>query len=141
MSEYAREYLASQGPDYTEGDLLRIARGQQARELAASRNGPVVADTDVTVVCVWSDYRYGHRDPGIQALLERLPPRVYLLAAPDLPWQPDPLRENPDDRDQLFIRYRALLGSLPWPYAIVAGHGIARLESALTALDELIEAS
>ena len=34
----------------------------------------------------------------------------YFLCKPDIPWEPDPLRENPEDRERLFKLYeRGLL--------------------------------
>ena len=51
---------------------------------------------------------------------------LWLLCKPDLPWEPDPLRENPDDRERLFERYEELLDQLGKPYAVISGAGELR---------------
>ena len=63
----------------------------------------------------------------------------YLLLSPDLPFVPDPVRENPDLRLQLFDRYLALLRHYRLPYTIISGTGATRLQAALDAINNLIK--
>jgi hypothetical protein len=44
---------------------------------------------------------------------------VYLLCYPDLPWEPDPVRENPTIREYLFDWYEREVQALGVPYYIV----------------------
>jgi hypothetical protein len=69
----------------------------------------VIADTDLTVIQVWWEEKYGELDPWIAAQLERRSRRRYLLTLPDIPWEPDPMRESPHDRERLLVRYREIL--------------------------------
>jgi nicotinamide riboside kinase len=57
-----------------------------------------------------------------------------LLCSPDIPWEPDPLRENPHDRDRLFQVYLAMLEKLRKPYAIIAVGRRKRLKDAMRAI-------
>jgi nicotinamide riboside kinase len=45
----------------------------------------------------------------------------YFLCAPDIPWEPDPLRENPSDRDRLFEIYQRELVAFNRPFTILKG--------------------
>ena len=60
---------------------------------------------------------------------------AYLLCTPDLPWEPDPLRENGDRREYFFDWYKRELEELQAPYGIVSGTGEARLQCAISLLD------
>ena len=133
VDEYAREYFESRPPGRYDGsDLLAIAQAQQAAEARAvrlARPGQcVIADTDHTVVEIWWSERLGASTAPLDALRQRAPrPRAYLLCRPDLPWEPDPLRENPTDRDRLFQRYLALLLQRGERFRVVWGTGAERL--------------
>ena len=49
-----------------------------------------------------------------------------------MPWEKDNLRENPEDRDKIFIEYEAVLKRRKLNYKIIQGSLIERL---LTSLD------
>jgi nicotinamide riboside kinase len=137
VEEQARAWLAARGNRYEEADLVAIARCQWEAEAATrARAGDLVADTDLTVIRVWSEVRYGRCDDRILERLAERPPAHYLLPCPDLPWAPDPQRESPDpaEREALHERYRQLLEELGHPWAEVAGQDEARLASALDAV-------
>ncbi len=137
--EYSREYLHSIGRPYLEEDLVAVAEGQFRNEQRALQMGRpiVVCDTDLTVIRVWSEVRYGRLDHRIEELLRKQPPRIHLLTAPDLAWEPDPLRENPHDRAALFDRYEHVLKGMGSRFHVISGFGEARLQHALSALHEL----
>ena len=138
VPEVARRFLVGR-TGYEKEDVLAIARAQQAAERSAlERAGLVVADTDLTVIQVWWEEKYGALHPWIlRALVERTP-RRYLLAKPDLPWEFDPLRESPHDRPRLHERYRVLLQASAFPYHEVTGLGDERVNGALTQVQRWI---
>lgn len=137
VSEAARAYLHGR-TDYDRDDVLAIARAQLAAEQTALERAEtvVVADTDLTVIQVWWEEKYGDLDPWLVEALARRTPRRYLLPQPDLPWEFDPLRESPHDRERLHERYRALLAADPFPSAEIGGRGAARFEGARHAVAE-----
>jgi nicotinamide riboside kinase len=132
VAEAARIYLAGRS-GYTCADVLAIARQQQELEQQALAQGAplVVADTDLTVIQVWWEEKYGRLDPWLAEALRTRSPRRYLVMRPDLPWEPDPLRESPCDRDRLHARYLEILAADPFPFYEVSGHGLERLTRAL----------
>ena len=116
--EYAREYLEKLNSNYTQDDLLKIAKGQLQTE-----NGLQLLDTDLITLKIWSEYKYGSCDNWILTQIEKQKTenRFYLLCSPDIPWQADKQRENPNDREELFKIYKQELDDLEHTYFIVDG--------------------
>jgi nicotinamide riboside kinase len=135
VSEVARDYLAGRA-GYVRRDVLAIARAQAAAEQEALAGGArvVVADTDLSVIQVWWEEKYGTLDPWLVEALAARPPRRYLLTRPDIPWEPDPLRESPHDRERLHRRYLEVLAEGPFPFTEIGGLGPDRLRQALRSL-------
>lgn len=137
-AEYAREYVSQLNRPYTRDDVSAIARRQIEQEQAYEDlpdNRHVFFDTDLIITKVWFEYCY-HEVPLF--ITERLAGRffdLYLLCAPDLPWQYDPVREHGDDRDFFFDWYRREIEALGTPYAIVTGQGEKRLQNAIHAIN------
>jgi len=131
LPEYAREYLESIDRPYVENDLLQIAFGQKERENSVSFSRKLhFVDTSFEVLKVWSEWKYHRCDPIIQTYMDHHLPDLYLLMFPDLPWQEDPLRETPNDREALFEIYEALLKKTKVPYFIVLGTHQQRIDQA-----------
>ena len=137
VDEFSRSYLADK-PSYTEQDLLQIAKQQQQWEIDALVHTPskLVCDTDLLVIMIWSEVKYGQCDPWIIKTFEdeqsnQSTNRIYCLCDYQVPWQPDPLRENPDDRDELFDLYKAKLDFYSLNYCIAKGNPEERLQQVL----------
>ena len=131
LPEYAREYLKA--ADYSEQDVINIAKEQNARELdfiaAEPRLG--IFDTDGIVIRIWFQERFRRVPSFVNENIRTQPRRLYLLTAPDLEWEFDPLRESPTDRERLFDRYIEELVELEADFFIVTGTGSARTRNAL----------
>ncbi len=142
VPEYAREYLESSGPDYVLEDVIKIARGQLKRENATAIKAHRVlfCDTDLLVTKIWCEVVFGSCPPWIENQFHAHRYDLYLLCYPDIPWEPDPLRENPDDRDKLFILYQKTLIENRLPFRIVKGLGNKRFENARTFVEKMLQA-
>ncbi len=136
VPEYARFYLDRLDRPYTEQDLTEIARGQLAWEddKATVSNKFLICDTNLLVIKVWSDHKYGRTDEWIEEQLLARRYDFYLLANIDLPWREDPQREHPHKRKYFLEMYEALLRSNGLPYQLVSGIEEDRLASALQGL-------
>jgi nicotinamide riboside kinase len=123
---------------YQERDLHGIALEQRENEAVALRGAPplVVCDTDLLVLRIWSQEKYQRIAPDLEQLIKESlrQPRLFLLCSPDMPWEPDPLRENPSDRWRLFDRYLAALEDLALPHLILRGPHEQRLQAVLSHL-------
>ncbi|UDM16964.1 AAA family ATPase [Vogesella sp. XCS3] len=136
VAEYARAYYATRPYQPSAADILAIARGQLAAEQAACDAGArvLLCDTTVLTCRIWAEVAFGQAEPALLALNQPHGYALTLLAAPDLPWQPDPLRSHPDSRDWLFGLYRTALQAADVPYQLVAGQGAQREAAAWAAL-------
>ena len=80
VQEYAREYLTDLDGPYDQSDLLSIAAGQikSLNESAKKANGLLLQDTDLMVIKIWSEVKYGDVNPWIQMQLEFQSTRLLL---------------------------------------------------------------
>jgi NadR type nicotinamide-nucleotide adenylyltransferase len=134
VPEFARAYLESLGRSYEFEDLVNIAKGQLAAEKAmeSSAHKLLFCDTECIVTKIWSEFKYKRCDEWIIQSIETHHYDLFLLCDVDLPWEYDPLREHPDERNVLFELYHNELEQRGFTYGIVTGSGKARLENALT---------
>ena len=137
VNEAARDYLQNKD-SYQKSDLLRIAKLQNAmeQEKAVLSTDKLVCDTDLLVILIWSEFKYGRCDPWIRETFEncfneKSLTRHYVLCAPNIPWQKDRLRENPHNREELFAVYLKKLKDYKLQHSVVSGSSKERLKQAL----------
>lgn len=120
VPEYAREYMENLAPSYgyTYDDVVAIAK-QQLSVLSSINSNLVVFDTELIITKVWFLHKFGRCPDFVEQALRDYPMDVYLLCYPDLPWLPDPVRENPDIREYLFDWYEREIQALNIPYYII----------------------
>ncbi|MGM9745720.1 MAG: AAA family ATPase [Paludibacteraceae bacterium] len=140
LEEYARTYVEQLQGAYTYADVERIARHQehalaQAQAAYADSHRFLFIDTDLIITKVWFEHVYKRIPIWLPNAIRRQHIDFYLLCAPDLPWQFDPVRENPHLRDYLFDWYRREIETAGAAYAIVKGCGAARMQHATQAID------
>lgn len=139
IREYARIYIDNLHRPYTQEDLLSMAKGQLASEEIAKMKGQnlIICDTSLEVIKIWSEVKYQTCHPWILDKLQKQKVDLYLLCAPDIPWQHDPQRENPEDREWLFAIYQNELKGKN--YAEIWGKEDKRLGTAIQAVDALLK--
>ncbi|MDI9319936.1 MAG: ATP-binding protein [Phycisphaerales bacterium] len=137
VPEYARTYLEQKNQAYQFEDLSSIAKGQIELEDVVARKAHqyLICDTDLYVVKVWSEHKYGKVAPFI---LERIAQRqydAYILCDIDMPWDEDPLREHPEPemRQYFYNIYKDIVLHSGKPFSIVSGSEEERLAQALAA--------
>ena len=128
--EFARLYVDSLDRDYIINDLLSIAKQQLKSEFNSQ-----LLDTDLITIKIWSEYKYGRCDKWILDEIEKQKSekRFYILCSPDIAWQTDSQRENPNDRKKLFEIYKKELENLKHKYFILNGEN--RLEKIIKKID------
>ena len=137
IEEYSREYLASKKDfKYEVSDLLNIAR-EQYKRIDEAENA--ISDTEMTVMKIWLKDKFHIESFEINTLWETELIDLYFLCKPDIPWEPDPLREDPFRRDELFLTYEDLLKSKGANYYIIKGSD--RTEQAISILSKFIKNS
>ncbi len=127
--EVAREYLQEIDRPYNLEDLQEIAIIQEEQEEKYLKS---ICDTDLLTLYIWKMEVFNLCDiKWLKSLSDGSPKKHYLLCKPDLPWEPDPLRENPNDRDRLFDVYIEALELIGLSYSVVEGLGSSRFNHAL----------
>jgi len=120
--EFSRDFLNKLNVDYTQDDLSVIARGQLQSEQQTTNNKQLsLHDTDLITIKIWSEYKYKNCNNWILKQIEKQKKekRLYLLCKPDIPWESDPLRENPNNREEIFNIYKKELKNLKHNYYVV----------------------
>jgi NadR type nicotinamide-nucleotide adenylyltransferase len=140
--EYARGYLNELSRPYEQHDLWEIAKGQLRLEDEKARqaNRLLICDTDLYVLKVWSEHKYGQVDPRILEQIAARPYDLYLLTYIDIPWEEDPQREYPDPRmREYFYRiYRDIVVNAGVPWVDIRGGYEEREKAAIAAVNKLI---
>ena len=132
VPEYAREYMEKRAcaSAYTYEDVVNIAQQQvqQVQQLQNNihggitegyRSNVVFFDTELIITKVWFLHKFGKCPDFVEKALHDYPMDVYLLCYPDMEWEPDPVRENPDIREYLFDWYEREIQALGIPYYII----------------------
>ena len=140
VPEYAREYVEKLTSPYTYDDVCKIAQKQIEKEKEVeNQTSPtkyIFFDTELIITKVWFSYRYNKVPDFLTEQLNTGFFDLYLLCSPDLPWQPDPVREHGEDRDFFFNWYKKEIEQTGKPYVIVKGIGNQRFQNALKGLKD-----
>ena len=137
---------------YDESDFYSMYLGQKQLEeftlkTAKDRHNLVIFDTDALTYKIWyaevfknsdnallNNINFGEETPQIGDIQT-----LYLLCSPQaIVWQPDPLRENPNDRDRLFDIYEKELITHKKTYFILRGSKNERLTDAINIIESFI---
>ena len=138
VPEFARTYLEKTEGKYVQLDLDNIAQGQ-LKSLISAEDSIVISDTDFSVLEIWSQYKYKNTSELINKLVQKELFDLHILCSPDIPWEADILRENPNSRDLLFELYSVSLNSNNKNFIVVNGSAKNRLEKSIQAVDPLIK--
>ncbi len=144
VPEYARYYCAALTAPCTLQDEINMFHGQLALEESmktVAKNNLLFCDTTILTVKIWSDYTLG-KTP--QIVLDEIKTRsydLYLLLDIDMPWQDDPLREFPNEREHFMQVWHHELKAINANYKVVSGLGDERFNSAVKAVDAFLLSS
>ncbi len=132
VSEYARHYIDRLDRNYNYDDILKIAKYQYDSEQHNQKNNNsyLITDTDLLTLEIWCEVKYGKCHQFISDKLRDNLPSIYLLCYPDIPWEEDPQRENPNDRVDLFNIYENKIKSLGVDYQVLTDSKSKRFNSA-----------
>jgi NadR type nicotinamide-nucleotide adenylyltransferase len=140
VPEYARGYIDHLIRPYEEHDLRTIAHGQLRLEDEYARDSTKVlfCDTNLYVIKVWSEVKFGSCAPDILHEIETRPYDLYLLTYVDIPWQDDPQREHPTRREELYQRYLNEMKNQTVPFVEIKGAREQRQQTALEAVQKIL---
>lgn len=139
--EYARHYLEKHGPEYDFDTLAKIISGhkQHQHDAISQATEIVFLDTDLINFKIWEEVVFGKTHVFLDHGIKNESDHLYLVTYPDIPWEADPQRENPENRLELFDLHIQKIKELNRPFEIVKGDYEQRFENALTALNKLLQ--
>lgn len=140
VPEYSRIYQEEKKRELTLADVIPIVLGQMQLEEKAlpKANKLLICDTDLLETKVYS-VAYNGSCP--RWLLEQIPRHLadlYLLASIDLPWEPDGIRDRPDNRTEMHAFFHRELLNQKVPFTIISGNFEERLKKAIKAIDTFL---
>ncbi|MFN8166617.1 MAG: ATP-binding protein [Bacteroidia bacterium] len=140
VPEFARAFLNNLNRHYTKEDVIEIIKGQIRSEenLLPKANKLLFADTELILHKVWLLDKYDSSPAWLDEKISSSPYDLYLLTYPDLPFEEDPLRENPNRREFFFEWYKSELEDRKLNYRIITGTGEERLRSAIKFTEEFL---
>ena len=138
VTEYSREYIDQLNSKYNYEDLLKIAKQQLKNEDNTQLTTPIICDTDLITIKIWSEYKYSKCESWILQHIKKQQneSRFYLLCKPDIKWKYDPQRENQFDRKVVFDIYKKELEALKHQYFVIDNGD--RLKKAINAIKKII---
>lgn len=141
VPEFARNYIDQLNRPYEKEDLVKIAEAQILLEnqLARQANKLLICDTNLVVIKIWSEFKYGSCPEEIIEKMSNQKYDLHLLTYIDIPWVDDPQREHPDKRPLLFDIYKKELIKSNVNFVEITGLHDARRNAAVQAVDALLK--
>jgi len=141
VDEYARAYLNKLGRAYDQDDLLKIAHGQlrMEDEWMYEAKKLLICDTNLIVIKIWSEYKYGNCDPDILKKMAERKYDLYVLTYIDIPWADDPQREHPDKREHFWNVFKDEIIKSGTPFVEISGEREMRRKKAIEAIDKILK--
>ena len=144
VPEYAREYILNLNRKYTYQDVEHIARKQLELEdiYSAKANRILFYDTYLIITKIWFQMVFNKIPDWIEKHIKNSNIDLFLLCNNDLPWIPDPVRENGGEmRGKLYEMYKAELMKYGFKFEIVRGVGEERYKQANKVINDFLKSN
>ena len=141
IPEFARTYISELNRDYTYSDIEIIAREQYETWKSHEKSSHLVFfDTHLIITKIWFLWLYKKYPDWLDKAINETSTCLCLLCNYDIPWRPDPLRENGGEaREKLFYLYKSELEKNKINYHIIKGVGEERFKYARKVVQEKFE--
>ena len=141
IPEFARNYIEHLNRPYTSGDVEIIA-STQVKEINEYKNSNypfIFVDTWLIITKIWFEVVYGESPLWLENEIKNSKICMFLVCDIDLPWVPDPVRENGGQkRKMLQKRYIKTIEKYGFDYKIISGQNSERFENALKSVEDKI---
>lgn len=120
IQEYPRIYLEMTDGKYDEEDLLIMAGDIDDLISELDDDHLWIIDTNNINIKIWYQHKYGELPNELNDMDDNTD-AIHLLCMPDIPWESDPLRENPEGRDAIYNMYRRYMYENEVRYHVIQG--------------------
>ncbi len=144
VPEFARTYCEHLDRQYTLEDEMNMFYGQLALEksmLPLAKNDVIFFDTMILTIKIWCDRLFGFTPPEVLQAINDTDFDLYLLMDIDLPWEDDPLRDFPDERNHFMNVWKNELQALGASFHVISGLGESRVKMAEAVVNKLLDCS
>ncbi len=140
VPEYARAFINKLNRPYDKSDLTKIAHGQMRMEdeWIQSANRVLICDTNLIIVKVWSEHKYGDCEAEILNSIATRHYDLLLLTNIDVPWEDDTQREHPDKREYFWNVYQQEALNSKIPFVEISGPREERRKRAVEEIEKLL---
>lgn len=136
IEEYSRIFLEKNYPTgiYPKEAVSLMLDTQISiwQEAIAQNPDHLILDGDIFIYKIWIKVVFGETWDRIEKYIADYPSDLVVLCRPDIPWEPDPLRSNPENREMLFELYLEEIKMRNIPYLILEGPLETRNEATLS---------
>ena len=130
-NEFAREYLYKKITyDFEDLDKIVIGQNNLIRPYL-NKDNYLIADTSNIVTEIWSKLKFNQVSKKVAEISKSEIFDGYILCKPDIPWEFDKLRENPNNRMEIYSYYINILKERKLNFIIAKGTLINRTISCL----------
>ena len=140
IPEYARNYIKNLNRAYNYEDIELIAQRQveQLNSALKLNHDIIILDTWLFITKIWFEVLYQTYPGWLDEKIETTKIDLFLVCDTDLPWIDDPVRENGGaERNKLQKKYIREIRNHGYPYRIISGEGIARVQKAINYITNL----
>lgn len=137
IPEIARDYVEKLDRKYNYQDIETIAWKQieQLNQHLDFKNPFVFTDTWLIITKIWFEFVFNKVPDWLETEIRNTKIDLFLVCDIDLPWIPDPVRENGgDNRKILHNKYIEEIEKYNFKYQIVSGQNKNRLNNAINCL-------
>ncbi len=139
VPEAARLFVEQEGRAVRRGDVETIARMHVEMVGRTADSDVLFLDTDLFSTVAYARHYFGSCPRTVLDLARRRVADLYLVAAADLPWEREAdQRGTEGGRDAVQRRLDRLVRASGRPRSDISGHGPARLDAAIRAVDAFL---
>ncbi len=139
IPEFSRAYVELLDRPYTKEDIIYCAQQQLQSEQKAlvNANKFLFSDNELINYAVWLKDVFDEENEWIEKNILLNEYDLYLLLTPDLPFEDDPVRENPLRREYFFEWYKRELDNRGFRYVVISGMGEKRVDMAIREVERI----
>lgn len=142
VTDYCNYFLDHhENKEISKDDLIKIASGKLnlERQAQTQRNKLVISDGELTMLKIWSEFKFTSCSEELKSLIKKQHYDLYLLISPDtISTKYEFKREDPSLRKYFFNAFKKEFDEKNVNYIIIEGEFYSRKKRAVEAIERLL---